>query len=208
MMPISAFNVCSPVVAKRRGNWWGGPPGPRPTPPSACSRAARSRPRYAGSGTRASRADRGVRPTNGAAFPLVGQSKWQWERLGWGWFSMGVLLNQFQEHASGGGGMDEDVSMAAGARAGLVEQSRPAGLEAGDGGVEVRHAQGDVVQSGAAFFEELRDGRIGRGGFEPFDAGVAGGEHGDVHLLGDDGFAMGDRETKRLVEGDGLLQGG
>src|ERR1017187_4424287 len=96
---------------------------------------------------------------------------------------MGVLLNQFQQHASGGGGMDEDVSVAAGAGAGLVEQSRPAGLEAGDGGFEVGHAQGDVVQSGPAFFEEPGDGRIGGGGFEQFNAGVSGGENGDVHLL-------------------------
>ena len=103
--------------------------------------------------------------------------------------------------------MDEDVSVTAGARAGLVEQSRSAGLEAGDGGVEVRHAQGDVVQSGPAFFEELGDGRMGSGGREQFNAGVSGGEHGDIHLLGDDGFAMRDGQAKGLVEGDGLLQG-
>ena len=35
---------------------WGGPPGPRPTPPSACLGLA-------GSGSRGTRADRGVRPT-------------------------------------------------------------------------------------------------------------------------------------------------
>jgi hypothetical protein len=40
-------------------NRWGGPPGPQPTPWSAC---------YDGSdsGTRASRADQGVRPTTEA----------------------------------------------------------------------------------------------------------------------------------------------
>src|ERR1035441_8366596 len=120
---------------------------------------------------------------------------------------MGVLLNQFQQHASGGGGMDKDVSMAAGARAGLVEQPRAAGLEAGDGGFEVRHAQGDVMQSGPAFFEEPGDGRIGGGWFEQFDARVSGREHGDIYPFGDDGFAMGDAQAKRLIEGDGLLQG-
>src|ERR1035441_1122941 len=44
--------------------WWGGPPGPRPTPPSACWRSAWCRYRWPGCGTRASRADQGVRPTN------------------------------------------------------------------------------------------------------------------------------------------------
>src|ERR1019366_3177716 len=154
MMPISAFNVCSPEY---------------PEPPERRLQAGLPAP------------------------------------LGW---SMGVLLNQFQQHASGGGGMDEDVSVAAGAGAGLVEQSRPAGLEAGDGGFEVRHAQSDVVQSGPAFFEESGDGRIGGGGLQQFNAGVAGGEHGDVHLLGDDGFAVSDGQAKGLIEGDGLLQGG
>src|ERR1039458_7712279 len=148
MMPISAFNVCSPGLTDHKRRW---------------------------------------------SVPL-------------GW-SMGVLLNQFQEHASGGGGMDKDVSMAAGARAGLVEQPRAAGLEAGDGGFEVRHAQGDVMQSGPAFFEEPGDGRIGGGWFEQFDARVSGREHGDIHPLGDDSFAMGDGQAKGLVEGDGLLQG-
>src|ERR1019366_284575 len=103
----------------------------------------------------------------------------------------------------GGSGMDEDVSVAAGAGARFVEQARPAGLEAGDGGVEVRHAQGDVVQSGPALFEEPGDGRIGGGGSEQFNARVSRRQHGDVHLLGKDGFAMGDGEAKGLVEGDG-----
>src|ERR1017187_737593 len=174
MMPISAFNVCSPGSEVGAGN-------PR---------------------------------TDGAAseFPAKGAGNpWQSRQSPEGTVrarSMCVLLNQFQQHASGGGGMDEDVSMAAGARAGLVEQSRPTGLEAGDGGVEGRHAQGDVVQSGPAFFEEPGDGRIGGGGLKQFNAGVSGGEHGDVHLLGDDGFAVSDGQAKGLVEGDGLLQGG
>src|ERR1035437_8465339 len=119
---------------------------------------------------------------------------------------MGTLLNQFQQHASGGGGMDEDVNVAASAGARFVEQARPVGFEAGDGGVEVRHAQGDVVQSGPAFFEEPGDGRIGGGGLQQLNAAVAGGEHGDVNLFDGDGFAMGDGEAKGLVEGDGVFQ--
>src|ERR1035437_8403420 len=50
---------------------WGGPPGPRPTPPSACSHPARRWPRCPRGGTGASRADQGVCPTTSAALPIV-----------------------------------------------------------------------------------------------------------------------------------------
>src|ERR1035437_4669975 len=43
--------------------WWGGPPGPQPTPSSACFVAL-------GSGSRGTRADQGVRPTI-CAWPLL-----------------------------------------------------------------------------------------------------------------------------------------
>src|ERR1700689_2630849 len=47
---------------------WGGPPGPRPTPPSARSRA--SEPDFIGEErVRGTRADQGVRPTIEAEFP-------------------------------------------------------------------------------------------------------------------------------------------
>src|ERR1035441_2237112 len=66
--------------------------------------------------------------------------------------------------------MDEDVSVAAGAGARFVEQTRPAGFEAGDGGVEVPHAPGDVVQSRPALFGEPGNRRIPGGG----DGGMGG----------------------------------
>ena len=122
-------------------------------------------------------------------------------------FQCPALLNQFQQHASGGGGMNEDVSVAARAGARFVQQSRAAGSQAGDGGVEIRHAQRDVVQPGPALFEELRDGRIGGGGFQQFDARVPGGQHRDIHLFVRDGFAMGDGEAEGFVEGDGVGRG-
>jgi hypothetical protein len=50
---------------------WGGPPGSRPTPPSACSGWMRLIP-VAKSGSGGTRADQGVRPTIYAGFPVSG----------------------------------------------------------------------------------------------------------------------------------------
>ena len=47
--------------------WWGGPPGPQPTPPSACA-ARNNLISLAGRGSRGTRADQGVRPTIPAGF--------------------------------------------------------------------------------------------------------------------------------------------
>ncbi len=59
--------------------------------------------------------------------------------------------------------MNENVKMAAGAGARLVEHARAGRAQALDGGRQVRHAQRDVVQARAALLEKLRDRRIRRG---------------------------------------------
>src|ERR1035438_3544347 len=61
--PHCCISVCRAIPSPEPPSWWGGPPGPRPTPPSACWHIAGCRYRWSGSGTRASRADQGVRPT-------------------------------------------------------------------------------------------------------------------------------------------------
>ena len=57
-----------------RHKLWGGPPGPQPAPWPACRRCRRLSP-HAKSGTRASRADQGVRPTTYAE-PSFAKAKW------------------------------------------------------------------------------------------------------------------------------------
>jgi len=102
--------------------------------------------------------------------------------------------------------MDKHVKMAAGARSRFVQQARARCAEALDGGGEVRDFQGDVVQAGTVLFEKSRDGGIGRGGLQQFDAGFASGEHGNVDALGGDGFTMGDGEAEGFVEGKGGVE--
>src|SRR5664279_6524755 len=52
------------VHEKPNGSLWGGPPGPRPTPPSASAELA-------GSGSRGTRADQGYRPTKWFFDPVI-----------------------------------------------------------------------------------------------------------------------------------------
>src|ERR1035441_4076685 len=56
-------SVCPTLVHEALRALWGGPPGPRTTPPSACRLLPRCWHRWSGCETRASRADRGVCPT-------------------------------------------------------------------------------------------------------------------------------------------------
>ena len=62
--------------------------------------------------------------------------------------------------------MDENVEVAAGASAWLVQQARASGGEPLDGRREVIHEQGNVMQALAALFEESADGGIGGGRLE------------------------------------------
>ena len=102
--------------------------------------------------------------------------------------------------------MYEDVSMAACAGEGLVEQARAGFAQAREGAVEIGHSQRNVVQAGAALFEELRDGRIGCGGLEKLDARIGRGQHCDVDLFGFNGFAMIYFEPDTFVELNGFLE--
>ena len=61
--------------------------------------------------------------------------------------------------------MDEDVEMAAGAGARIVEQSGSAGAEALYGGGQIGDAQSDMVQAGATLLQEFCYRGIGRCGF-------------------------------------------
>src|SRR5437763_1112073 len=101
--------------------------------------------------------------------------------------------------------MDENVDVTAGARTWLVEHSRARGLERGDSGRKIGHAQRNVVEAGTALGEEVGYGRIGGGGLEELDARIAGGEHGDRDLLLRDFFAV-RGEPKRFVEREGLVE--
>src|SRR5262245_11909215 len=102
--------------------------------------------------------------------------------------------------------MDKYIKMTARAAPRLVQQPRAGSSKALDCGGQVRHLQGYMMQSGAVLGKKFRDGRIRRGGFEQLDAGIARGKHGDVNLLIGDGFAMGDLESERFVEGGGGVE--
>ena len=102
--------------------------------------------------------------------------------------------------------MDEDVLVAAGADARFGQNSAPSGGDALDGRLESGHAQGNVVQTGAAFAEKLRNRAIGTERFEKFQAGGTGGQHGDMNTLGGDGFTSGFSHAEgALIEAEGFV---
>jgi hypothetical protein len=103
--------------------------------------------------------------------------------------------------------MDEDIEMATGAGAGIVQQARALGSETIDGGGEIRDFESDVMEAFAAFLDELCNHGIGFGGFEQFDARSSGGKHCDSHFFLFYGFALGDRESELVfVELEGGVQ--
>jgi len=69
--------------------------------------------------------------------------------------------------------------MAAGAKARFVQDATARLAEFFKSFGEIFDTQSDVVEAGAAFFDELGDRGIGARGFEKFDAGLAGREHGN-----------------------------
>jgi len=91
--------------------------------------------------------------------------------------------------------VNEDVEMAARAFARFVEQARARFAQTRGRRAEIGHAQGDVMEAGAAFCEKFGDGRIGRGWFEELDARIAGGEKSGVDSFGGDRLGMSYVET-------------
>ncbi len=55
------------------------------------------------------------------------------------------------------------------------------------------------MQPFAALLDELRDDRIGAGGFQQFDARAAGRQHGDVDLFGVHCFAQAYQKAQLLL---------
>ena|ERR1035438_369952 len=101
--------------------------------------------------------------------------------------------------------MDEDIKMASGAGAGIVQQARALGSETIDDGGEIRDFESDVMEAFAALFYELCNHGIGFGGFEQFDARFSSGEHCDSHFFLFYGFALGLGESELVfveLEGD------
>src|SRR5699024_10962802 len=86
----------------------------------------------------------------------------------WAIFSdvvMGSLpFAQFQQYAVGGLGMEEGDAGAAGAIAGsLINQADPFLLQFRQGGVNVVHPDGDVLDALAVLLDEAGNGAVGRG---------------------------------------------
>src|SRR2546423_14813452 len=81
--------------------------------------------------------------------------------------------------------MEKGDALSFGAEArGLVDEPDGGSAAALEGGVEVVDDEADVMNAGAAFCDELCDGRVCRGGLEQLDERLAGGETGDTGSVG------------------------
>jgi len=76
----------------------------------------------------------------------------------------------------------------------------PWGFERFEGGGDALDTEGNVVEAFAAFQEEAANRRVGGGGLEELDAGVAGWDHGGADVLLLDGFLVDDLEAEGLIE--------
>jgi hypothetical protein len=116
-----------------------------------------------------------------------------------------LIFADFEEDATGAGGVDEEIKVAAGADLDVFGDKADAlGFEGFKCGGDVVDVEGDVVEPLAAFGEEAADGRVGAGGLDELDAGVAGGDHGGADVLVLDGFFVDDVEAEGLVKFAGL----
>jgi len=103
--------------------------------------------------------------------------------------------------------MDENVQMSARAGAWIVQEPRAAGLESLDCCREIGDFDRDVMQSFASFLDELRDHRVGSGGFQQFDARSTGGEHRDFDFFQLDRFTQPDLKAELLlVKGERVVE--
>src|SRR5260221_13428406 len=95
-----------------------------------------------------------------------------------------MRFTKFHEHAVGGLRVEEGDPGAASTRAGLlVDEIDVGGFQVSQLLADIVGSEGQVVQTFAAFFDELMDWTVRRGGFEQFDGHVAGFEHGDADFL-------------------------
>ena len=160
------------------------PPGPPKPPGAICAHAAARRQQQQRGGGDA-RTEQAHGSRSPARTPLVGA--------------------QLEQHAAGGGGMQERDLVAARARAGgLVDQADAGRLERRQRGGQVFDLEADVVQAGAAAGEETRQAALPRGRAD-FEGGavVVGGrrrpamQEGDVGRLAGDVLARARRQAEQ-----------
>jgi hypothetical protein len=93
--------------------------------------------------------------------------------------------------------------MTTGPAARLIENAATGLAKPVEGGGEIVHAKGNMVQTGSALLNEFRDGGIGGGRFEQFDAGRvrsgSGGQHGNVYLFHCHRFGVDDGHAEGLL---------
>ena len=94
-------------------------------------------------------------------------------------------LGELDEHAGRGARVEERDTFPFGAEPGrLVDQPKAGGAAAREGTVEVVDGEADVMDAGAAFGDELADGRVRILGLEQLDERVTGREAGDAGTVG------------------------
>jgi len=94
--------------------------------------------------------------------------------------------------------MDEDVEMAARAGPRVIQQPRAGGLQPLDGGVEIGHFEGDMMQPFPALVDEFRDHRIRFGGLQELYTRLARGQHRYFHFFLRDSLAQAHRQAQLL----------
>lgn len=95
------------------------------------------------------------------------------------------LLRELDEHTRCRGGMEKGDPLAFGANSWRrVDESNARSATALERRVEIVDGEADVMQPRPAFFDKLRDRRIGRFRFEQFNERVAGEKSGNVSAVG------------------------
>src|SRR5271166_6984076 len=88
------------------------------------------------------------------------------------------VFHQLEQHASGAGRMGKDVAMTAGADLDFfVDEPRARGFKTLHCFRKIGYVHGDMVEALSALFEELRDRRVRRSGFEQFNTAFADRHH-------------------------------
>jgi hypothetical protein len=112
------------------------------------------------------------------------------------------VFDQLHQDPSGGGGVEKRDSVAVGAGAGFpVDETDAGGFEPGELGFDVVGAVRDVVQAGAASFEEATHGRVGSERLEQLDVA----DEGDADALRFEGLGWGTRLPGQEFVDEGAL---